>query len=361
MYQKKSGRSAWLKYALALPVLIVLFVVFSGKNASANNGIGTKGVFINSYGEPTWMKHRSYIYGMVAQDLDMNVRSQNDYFLQTDKGGYISNVSFGIRNEEIKIEELTKRDKADDKPNSSSTEMTSPGPSCRLDDDGYAFFANDAFGLVGCGPGRPNMGCALDKIDELVESIKIYPEKAKRDGVQWRLFFELLVGKDGRPEAIRDVRDYPYPGDEYGFKLESIRIFEHIKDQLRFTPSICEGHPQKTKMAFAVNFKLSEADIEALPVKNSTTITPETRLVITGWGRDQVSFEYHSNMNVLTKYLLVDSDGNLIAEDEKRYFYQRNRNWMNHRKKLEPGKYTLIADQNGYLTKESFDIRSSSN
>ena len=30
MYQKKSGQSAWLKYSLALPVLIVLFIVFSG-------------------------------------------------------------------------------------------------------------------------------------------------------------------------------------------------------------------------------------------------------------------------------------------------------------------------------------------
>ncbi len=38
MYQKKSGRSAWLKYALALPVLFVLTVVFANKS---DNGLYT--------------------------------------------------------------------------------------------------------------------------------------------------------------------------------------------------------------------------------------------------------------------------------------------------------------------------------
>ena len=36
MYQKKSGRSAWLKYALALPVLLLLFIIFSGYSQSAD-------------------------------------------------------------------------------------------------------------------------------------------------------------------------------------------------------------------------------------------------------------------------------------------------------------------------------------
>ena len=35
MYQKKSGQSAWLKYTLALPVLLLLFIVFSGYNQSS--------------------------------------------------------------------------------------------------------------------------------------------------------------------------------------------------------------------------------------------------------------------------------------------------------------------------------------
>ena len=34
MYQKKSGRSAWLKYALAVPVLFVLTVVFANRSNS---------------------------------------------------------------------------------------------------------------------------------------------------------------------------------------------------------------------------------------------------------------------------------------------------------------------------------------
>ena len=35
MYQKKSGRSAWLKYALAVPVLFVLTMVFANRTGSS--------------------------------------------------------------------------------------------------------------------------------------------------------------------------------------------------------------------------------------------------------------------------------------------------------------------------------------
>ena len=37
MYQEKSGQSAWLKYALTLPVLLLLFIVFSGYQPNIND------------------------------------------------------------------------------------------------------------------------------------------------------------------------------------------------------------------------------------------------------------------------------------------------------------------------------------
>ena len=41
MYQKKSGRSAWLKYALALPVLFVLTVVFANRSVDAGDNLSS--------------------------------------------------------------------------------------------------------------------------------------------------------------------------------------------------------------------------------------------------------------------------------------------------------------------------------
>ena len=355
MYQKKSGRSAWLKYVLALPVLLLLFVVFSGHSDSVKSLGDNHSAFINSNGE-VLVVNKPFMFSKVAKDLDVKFQSRYDYFMMTDQGWYVSNFSLGTRDNEIKVDELRVRPEPKSNSGLNSYRAKSSDPSCRLDKEGYAFFANDAFGLVDCGTGSVNMDCTGNKISELVESIKVYPKQAKKDGVQWRLFFELLIDKEGRPEKIRDVPNYPYPDDKYGFKLEADRIFESIKDQLKFSPSMCDGQPQKTKMTLSISFKLSDAEIEALPVKNKSTVNPETKIVIMGYSKNNISFEYHSNMNVQTKYVLKSADGSVIADGSKRYFYKKHNHYMPHKKNLAPGKYKIIADQGGYITEMPFTI-----
>ena len=339
------------------------FIYWSNMNVPARISI------INARDEVVFRKVIPYVYNSIFEDLAIHQLPVDKYTLEVNQDGVVNRDEFEVLKDWVRLKELRDLESSDEdevkdqwayqnfgvvKPaNEGGPE---PDPSCKLDKNGYVFFVNDAFGLVECGPGRTNMDCTQKRIDEFVESIKVYPKKAREEGVQWRLFYELLIDEEGLPERINNIRDYPEPGDEYGFNLESNRIFEHIKDELRFTPSICDGEPQKTRMVLPINFKLSDADIAALPIKNSATVTPETKITITGYSKNQVTFEYHSNMNVLTTYTLKDSEGRIIAEDSNRYFYKKHNHWMEHKKNLAPGAYTLIANQGDHITKMSYTI-----
>ena len=51
MYQKKSGRSAWLKYALALPVLFLLTMVFANRSSDGIVNSDLSEIVLNNYDE----------------------------------------------------------------------------------------------------------------------------------------------------------------------------------------------------------------------------------------------------------------------------------------------------------------------
>ena len=80
-----------------------------------------------------------------------------------------------------------------------------------------------------------------------IESLVVYPEEAKRLGIEGEVILAALIGTDGRVERV----DVEQSG---GLLLDSSA--KHALEQARFTPAIASGKPIRIWFTVPIKFKL---------------------------------------------------------------------------------------------------------
>lgn len=97
---------------------------------------------------------------------------------------------------------------------------------------------------------------AVEQMPELIgglESISskiTYPEKARQNGVEGRVFVKFIVNKDGNVENAEVVR-----GIGNGADKEALRVVREAK----FKPGFQDGQPVRVQYALPISFRLSSA------------------------------------------------------------------------------------------------------
>lgn len=76
-----------------------------------------------------------------------------------------------------------------------------------------------------------------------------YPRKAKRMGVQGKVFLEFIVDRDGSITNVKVLRGIGAGCDE-----EALRI---LQESPKWTPAKQRGRPVRQKMTFPINFRLN--------------------------------------------------------------------------------------------------------
>ncbi|MEO6524895.1 MAG: M56 family metallopeptidase [Mucilaginibacter sp.] len=158
----------------------------------------------------------------------------------------------------------------------------------------------------------------------LVQNIR-YPDKAKENQTQGRVFIQFTVEKDGSLSNLKNLRD---PGD--GLGEEAMRV---LSLSPKWHPGIQNGSVVRVQYTMPVNFSLAEAE------RRRTTDT--ARLMITGGAvakrinsvffyrhlaGDSVRIPVSASMVGVSNRAIttIRLDGKLISEEELRHINPKN-------------------------------------
>lgn len=97
---------------------------------------------------------------------------------------------------------------------------------------------------------QPDFPGGMAKFYNYVANKTVYPETAKENNVQGKVFLEFVVEKDGKLTDIKVVR-----GLGSGLDEEAIRV---LKASPRWIPGIQNAKPVRVKFNIALNFALQE-------------------------------------------------------------------------------------------------------
>lgn len=86
------------------------------------------------------------------------------------------------------------------------------------------------------------------KFNEYIKNNLKYPEYARKNDVEGRVFLTLIVEKDGSLSNIKVIRGIAAGCDE-----EAIRL---LKNSPKWTPGINDGHPVRVSYVVPIEFKL---------------------------------------------------------------------------------------------------------
>lgn len=127
-------------------------------------------------------------------------------------------------------------------------------------DSDMAVFTADEDSVYGDCDVMPEYVPGLDSLVELITKRAVYPEAAKKAGIEGKVFISYIVEKDGYPSGFEVIEGIGYGCDE-----EALRI---IRKMGRWTPGLIKNKPVRVKLMIPVIFSLPESSSEKTTVKN---------------------------------------------------------------------------------------------
>jgi hypothetical protein len=94
----------------------------------------------------------------------------------------------------------------------------------------------------------PQFPSGNEGLAQFLKANLVYPEYAKENGFEGRVFAQFVVTKEGKIEDIQLMR-----GVEPGIDKEALRIYQLMPD---WEPATINGNPVNALMQLAINFKL---------------------------------------------------------------------------------------------------------
>ncbi|WP_375559578.1 energy transducer TonB [Bernardetia sp. OM2101] len=101
----------------------------------------------------------------------------------------------------------------------------------------------------------PSFEGGMSKFHEYVDSNLVYPESARKRGVEGFVSLEFIVNKDGHLTNIEVVKSLDKECDE-----EAIRL---LRESPKWIPGFHEGRIVKVRMTYPIVFKLNDKEDES--------------------------------------------------------------------------------------------------
>ncbi len=322
MLRKRTSKYASMHYALALPIIFLMLLAFSGNEEK-----------------------------LVEKIEDISKATE---WVSKSNGIEENNLTIPKEAEEADTKGV---EPAQTNPNPNSSTINSKCHKIR-DKDFYMVFDHPAT-IESCGhlTGEDRSKCARETLSQYFTAQDVYTEEALKEGYQGYLAWTIVINEKGEMERVERAKNLAKK-NSFGLFEKGDNIIEEFKDQFSFVAAECNGEKVKSYIIFSHKYILTPDQIAR--VERGTNAPFQKVTLMNASSKGGLGFEYRSNFKTPYTIRVLNPSMEEVHTEQGEYMYSATRGYVTMENPVN-GTYTVVASQDGKEVRNTLEVNVFSN